>query len=159
MERRQPWILSTRRERSIPLDVGYRNYRLNDTNFSKWRISSDVDANTLQRNLLDVKESSSADDSTPDDLLSEILLKQGYSLTEKIKSVVIAGLDLRSVGDNLVLAYLNEHVKPTLEQLRAVVDADPARIIILEDTFQGDDELKTNLVQLAKSKDIELWTA
>ncbi len=40
-----------------------------------------------------------------------------------------------------------------------MVDADPARIIILEDAFQGDDELKTNLVQLAKSKDIELWTA
>ena len=92
-----------------------------------------------------------------------MLLKQGYSLTEKISPVKIAGLDLRSVlqpdGDVAVLAYLSEHVKPTLEQLRQIVDADPSRVVILEDSFQGDDELKTNLVQLAKSKDIELWTA
>ena len=31
--------------------------------------------------------------------------------------------------------------------------------IVLEDAFQGDDELKTNLAQLAKSKGIEFWTA
>ena len=84
------------------------------------------------------------------------------SLTEKISQVEIAGLDLRSVlqpdGDVAVLAYLNEQVKPSLEQLRAIVDADPSRIVILEDAFHGDDELKTNLVQLAKSKNIELWT-
>jgi adenine-specific DNA-methyltransferase len=30
---------------------------------------------------------------------------------------------------------------------------------VLEDAFQGDDELKTNLSQLAKSKGIELWSA
>ena len=34
-----------------------------------------------------------------------------------------------------------------------------AKFIILEDAFQGDDELKTNLVQEAKTRGIELWTA
>ncbi len=58
-----------------------------------------------------------------------------------------------------MLAYLDEHTKPSLEQLRDVVGAGPACMIILEDAFQGDDELKTNLVQLAKSKSVELWTA
>ena len=37
--------------------------------------------------------------------------------------------------------------------------ADPARLIVLEDAFQGDDQLKTNLAQLCKSQGIELWTA
>ena len=46
-----------------------------------------------------------------------------------------------------------------LDSTRAVVDADPARLIVLEDAFQGDDQLKTNLSQLCKSKGIELWTA
>ena len=58
-----------------------------------------------------------------------------------------------------MLAYLDEHIKPTLKQLRALVDESPTRIIVLEDAFHGDDELKTNLFQLAKSKGIELWTA
>ena len=108
---------------------------------------------------MELRESSSADDATSDDLLVEILLKQGYSLTEDLVPAEIAALDVRVVGDNLVIAYLNERVKPTLDQLRALVNEGPARVIILEDAFQGDDELKTNLAQLCKSKSIELWTA
>lgn len=148
--------------RDEALDIGFRAFRLVDTNFSKWKISSDVEEDALQQHLLSLRDSAT-DDATADDLLTEILLKQGYSLTEDIAPVEIGGLDVRLVrdrdGDVAVLAYLNEHVKPTLEQLRAFVDESPTRIIVLEDAFQGDDELKTNLAQLAKSKGIELWTA
>lgn len=148
--------------RGVPLDIGFRSYKLSDTNFSKWRLSSDVDEDALQQHLLSLRDSAT-DDATADDLLTEILLKQGYSLTEAVSPAEIGGLDVRLVrdrdGDVALLAYLNEHVKPTLEQLRALVDEEPTRIIVLEDAFQGDDELKTNLAQLAKSKGIELWTA
>ncbi|WP_299038526.1 site-specific DNA-methyltransferase [uncultured Pseudokineococcus sp.] len=143
-------------------DVGFRSYRLSDTNFSKWRSSSNVEEDALQQHLLSLRDSA-ADDATADELLTEILLKQGYSLTEAISSAEISGLDVRIVrdsdGDVAVLAYLNEHAKPTLEQLRELVDESPTRIIVLEDAFQGDDEIKTNLAQLAKSKGIEIWTA
>lgn len=147
-------------ERSV--DLGFRSYKLADTNFAKWRLSSDVEEDALQQHLLSLRDSAT-DDATVDDLLTEILLKQGYSLTEAISPAEVGGLDVRLVrdrdGDVAVLAYLNEHVKPTLEQLRALVDESPTRIIVLEDAFQGDDELKTNLAQLCKSKGIELWTA
>jgi adenine-specific DNA-methyltransferase len=46
-----------------------------------------------------------------------------------------------------------------LDQLRVLVDREPERLIVLEDAFQGDDELKTNLVQAAKTRRVELWTA
>jgi adenine-specific DNA-methyltransferase len=141
-----------------PLDTGFRSFSLVDSHFSKWRLESEISEDALQQHLLGLRENASGD-ASDDDLLTEILLKQGYSLTEKIEPVDIAGLHLRSVGDGVVLAYLNEHMKPTLDQLRAIVDEDPARIIVLEDAFQGDDELKTNLAQLAKSNGIELWTA
>jgi adenine-specific DNA-methyltransferase len=145
--------------RDTPLDVGFRSYRLADTNFSKWKISSDVDRTELEQHLFELRESSSADEASANDLLAEILLKQGYSLTEQISTLNVAGLNLQTVGGGVVLAYLDEHVKPTLEQLRAVVDEDPVRMIVLEDAFQGDDQLKTNLAQLCKSEGIELWTA
>ena len=144
--------------REAPLDVGYRTYKLVDTNFKKWRVSSELDANALKQHLLDLRDSSD-DEATADDLLTEILLKQGYSLTERAETVDVAGLGVRSVGGNHLLAYLDEHTKPTLQQLRALVDVADAKIVILEDAFQGDDELKTNLVQLCKTKNIELWTA
>ncbi|WP_285042853.1 site-specific DNA-methyltransferase [Plantibacter sp. LMC-P-059a] len=143
-------------------DFGFRSYRLADTNFTKWRYSSDVEEDALQQHLLSLRDSAT-DDATADELLTEVLLKQGYSLTEVVSPAEIDGLDVRLVrdrdGDVAVLAYLNEHVKPTLEQVRALVDEAPTRLILLEDSFQGDDELKTNLAQLAKSKGIELWTA
>lgn len=139
-------------------DRGFRAYTLTDTSFSKWRISSDVGADKLQRHLLDLRDSAQ-DDATADSLLVELLLKQGYSLTEHSAEQDIAGLTVHAVGDGVLLAYLNEHTKPSLRQLRAVVNEEPARFVILEDAFHGDDELKTNLAQLCRSKGVELWTA
>ena len=144
--------------KSAQVDVGYRSYRLAESNFVKWRVASDVEPTVLEQHLLELRDSA-GDQATPDGLLTEILIKQGYSLTEDIADVQVAGLDLHSVGDGLLLAYLDEHSKPTLDQLREVIDRGPARFAILEDAFRGDDELKTNLAQLCKSKGVELWTA
>jgi adenine-specific DNA-methyltransferase len=144
------------------VDCGFRAYRLTDTSFSKWQMSSEVEEGVLQQHLLSLRESAS-DEVSPDELLTEVLLKQGYSLTEGVTEELVAGLDTRIVrdsdGDIAVLAYLVEDTKPSLEQLRTLVDESPTRIIVLEDAFRGDDQLKTNLAQLCKSKGIELWTA
>ena len=140
------------------LDTGFRAYTLTDTHFAKWRVTSDIEPDKLEQRLLDLRDSTS-DDAQADDLLTEILLKIGFSLTATITSAEIAGLAVKRIGDNLLLAYLDEHIKPTLEQLRALVDAEPMRLIVLEDAFHGDDELKTNLAQYARSKGVELWTA
>lgn len=146
-------------DRNEPLDVGFRAYKLTDTNFTKWRMTSEADATTLEQHLLDLRDSAD-DNATPDSLLAELLLKQGYSLTEQIGDTEVDGLKLKSVGGGLVLAYLDEHTKPTLQQLRAVLGSeDLAKFVILEDAFKGDDELKTNLVQEAKTRGVELWTA
>ena len=139
-------------------DIGYRVFSLTDTNLSKWRVTSDTDASKLEQRLLDLRDSS-ANHATPDALLTELLLKQGYSLTEQIGKVELEGLELKTVGEGLVLAYLDERTKPTLEQVRKIVEQKPARFIILEDAFHGDDELKTNLVQECKARGVELWTA
>ena len=140
------------------LDFGFRAFKLADTNFAKWNVSSNVDRTALEEHLFSLRDGAK-DDATSDDLLFELLLKQGYSLIERFTTATIDGLDVRVVGDNLILAYLNEEVKPTLDQLRALAAERPAKIIVLEDAFHGDDELKTNLAQLCRSKGIELWTA
>jgi adenine-specific DNA-methyltransferase len=145
-------------ERNEPLDIGYRAYKLVDTNFSKWRIASDIGQDDLQQRLLDLRESSN-DAATEEDLLAEILLKQGYSLTEHTEHLDVAGLSTWRVGAGDLVAYLNEHTKPTLDQLRELAGSGASRLVIVEDAFHGDDELKTNLAQLCKTNDVELWTA
>jgi adenine-specific DNA-methyltransferase len=142
----------------ISPDRGFRAYKLSETNFSKWQVTGSVGRGELEGLMLDFKESAS-DEATSEDILTEILLKQGYSLSEQIEKVEIGGLQVHSIGQGLALAYLNEHSKPTLDQLRLIIDEMPARLVVLEDVFAGDDQLKTNLAQLCRSKNIELWTA
>ncbi|MGJ4070018.1 site-specific DNA-methyltransferase [Corynebacterium macclintockiae] len=153
------------RERA--LDTGFRSYKLADSNFTKWRTDSDTDAAQLEQHLFELRESAD-DNATPEDLLTEILIKQGHSLVEQIRDRDIDGLAYKAVvraddedgeEDTLVLAYLDEHTKPTLAQLREAMEVKPAQFIMLEDAFQGDDELKTNLAQICKTNGIELWTA
>lgn len=139
------------------LDVGFRTYRLVDTNFAKWRADSSLSAGELTDLFAGMGESAD-DDARPEALLTEVLIKLGFSLTEQVRHVDVHGLEAFSVTGGLLVAYLNEHVKPTLEQLRALVRLEPERLVILEDAFQGDDELKTNLVQECRSCGIDLWT-
>lgn len=140
------------------LDVGYRTYKLADTNFSKWRVASDIGEAEIRQHLLDLRESSN-DAATEEDLLAEILLKLGYSLSEQAEHVDVGGLSTWRVGAGSLMAYLNEHVKPTLDQLRELAGSKCSFLVVAEDAFQGDDELKTNLAQLCKTNNVELWTA
>lgn len=140
------------------VDVGFRSYRLVNTNFEKWSVESDVDLDRLEQHLFSMRDSAD-DESKVEYLLVEVLIKLGYSLSEIVTSVMIAELQFSSVGDGLILAYMDESKKPNLVGFREALDHLPSKLIILEDAFQGDDELKTNLAQLCKSKNIELWTA
>ncbi|SQG64557.1 adenine-specific DNA-methyltransferase [Corynebacterium renale] len=153
--------------RGTSLDVGFRAFKLADTNFTKWRTESDIDATELERHLFDLRESAD-DNATPDDLLTEILIKQGHSLVEQVRDRVIDGLSYKAVvrvdeedgnEEMLVLAYLDEHTTPSLTQLRDAVETKPVQFIMLEDAFKGDDELKTNLAQMCKTNGVEFWTA
>ncbi len=153
-------------ERSTPLDVGYRTFKLSDTNFTKWKSEATNDLGELQLRL-DAMRNSSDDNASEEDLLVEVMLKLGLPLTARTQPRDIDGLTVHQVvatGDDTdsttqPVFYLNEHVKPTLEQLRAIVtELTPSRFVILDDAFQGDNQLKTNLVQTCKSYDVELWT-
>ncbi len=153
-------------ERDTPLDIGYRTYQLSDTNFRKWQSSATNDLGELQARL-DLMRESADDNASEEDLLVEVMLKMGLPLTSRTTSRDVAGLTVHQVAhgtddedaDVQPVFYLNEHNKPTLEQLRAIVtELTPSKFVILDDAFQGDNELKTNLVQTCKSYDVELWT-
>ena len=155
-------------DRQTLLDTGFRSYKLSDTNFMKWHLTADAPVNEVEQRILDVRNSSE-DSASQDALITELLLKQGMSLTEQVRQIEVAELTCHGVlnADSdvgleeqyVLIAYVDEHTKPTLEQLRAIVELQPARLVILEDAFQGDDQLKTNLKQMCVTNDIELKTA
>lgn len=149
-------------QRDTPLDTGFRAYKLVDTNFTKWDIEPGAPLGKIEEHLFDLRDSAN-DDATTDAILTELLLKQGMSLTEHVTDTTIAGLNCKAItdsdGDPVLLAYVDEHNPPTIDQLRAMVGTKPARLVILEDCFQGNDELKTNLKQMCATNNIELKTA
>lgn len=149
-------------QREHPLDTGFRAYKLVDTNFKQWDVEPGATAAEVQQGMLNLRDSA-RDDATTDELLTELLLKQGMSLTEHVTDTQISGLDCKTItdadGNIVLLAYVNEHTPPTIDQLREMVDTKPARLVILEDCFQGNDELKTNLKQMCATHNIELKTA
>ena len=141
------------------IDAGFRAFNLSNTNFPKWQVESDVEENSLEVQLLGLRDGGS-EEAAAEDLLTELLIKQGASLTEDLSKIVIDGLTYHSVGDGLILAYLDSKKKPALKGLRETLEHPTlSRFFILEDALQGDDELKTNLSQLCSSKGVELWTA
>ena len=144
-------------DRETPLDTGFRAFRLTDTNFSQWHIKSDTPPEDLG-DLLDELANSTRDEAAPEQLLTELLLKIGFGLSESIAVEEISGLEVFSVAEGLVLAYVNEHMKPTLEQFRGLVAQYPAKLVVLEDCIK-DDEIKTNLMQECRNHGVELWTA
>lgn len=144
--------------RADSFDVGFRAYTLVDTNFTKWKADSGLSEDELVGLFAGLADSAD-DHARPDALLTEVLLKLGFSLSEKIETIRVEGLEVFSVADGLVLAYLDEHTQPTLDQLRAMVAKEPERLVVLEDAFRGNDELKTNLVQECRTRNVDLWTA
>jgi len=153
-------------ERQTPLDVGYRTYQLADTNFTKWQSSATGDLSELQARL-DLMRESADDNASEEDLLCEVMLKMGLPLTTRTVERNVAGLNIHQVvaredseelAETQPMFYLNEHIKPTLEQLREVVALLPSRLVILDDAFQGDSQLKTNLVQTCKSFGVKIVT-
>lgn len=145
-----------------PLDSGFRAYKLSDTNFVKWNFSSNMTEDELKQGLFELEDSSN-DHTHTANLFTELLLKQGLSLTERVSQTEIAGLKLHAIidgnGDFAMLAYLDEHTPPSLGQLREIIENKPTRFVMLEDGFGASDELKTNLVQICKTNNVELWTA
>lgn len=68
--------------RADSLDAGFRAYKLVDTNFAKWKADSGLSEDELVALFSDLADSAD-DHARPEALLTEVLLKLGFSLTEK----------------------------------------------------------------------------
>ena len=92
-------------------------------------------------------------DTTQSDILYEILLKAGYKLTTNIEEIELAGKKVYSIEEGVMLVCLES--KLTKEVIKSMADKKPDRIICLDRGFANNDQLKTNAVQIMKSKGID----
>ena len=134
--------------RNVPLDLGFRAYRVGDSNFKQWNeLVSDPEEIRQQAlaNLDPLEEGT-----TDDDLLTELLLKRGISPLVQIEQ-----------HDNFCfipsekLAICLAH-SMTEELFAAILAAKPSSIILLDRAFGDNINLKVNLLLQAERQGVEV---
>ncbi len=135
-------------DKSVQKDFGFRAFRLARSNFSVWNSESqDFDIAGKQ---LDLHVDHVATDSSHEDILYELLLKAGYPLTTKVENIELAGKAAFSISEGTLIICLEKEITPEL--IDAIVDANPERVICLDEGFKGNDQLKANAVQTFKAR-------
>ncbi len=137
------------------LDLGFKVFKLEPSNFKLWndQVAKDKDAikNQLEMFIEHINPKSSQED-----ILYELLLKSGFPLTTKIEQLTIIDKTVFSIDEGAMLICLEKDL--TLEVIKAMAEKKPARVVCLDEGFHGNDQLKTNAVQIMKSREITFRT-
>jgi len=131
------------------LDLGFRVFKLDRSNFKKWDNQTSELQTSLSEHVEQIKSNAN-----PEDVLYEILIKDGFELTTKINKVQVKGKDVYSIENNLLLICLDD--KLDLDLFKEMKKLNPHLVIVLDKGFKDNDQLKTNAVQtLGKNSDEE----
>lgn len=129
-------------------DFGFKVLKLDRSNFGVWGGERTTDEDLGQQIEMHVDHLSKA--SSAEDVLYELLLKSGFSLTTKVQTVEIAGKQIFSIEDGALLICLEKEI--TSELIDALAEANPLQVICLDEGFKGNDQLKANAVQTFKAR-------
>jgi len=139
---------------SLP-DVGFRAFRLAESNFPVWRASSGFSVSEVEKHVNEIAYFS-ADQNNAFDYLVEVLIKLGFSLSVSLTKIESDVFEAYSVGDGSLIAVVASKSVATLEDFSSLIELNPARLLVMEDAYAGSDELKTNLEQECNNREIEL---
>ncbi|MDR2063821.1 MAG: site-specific DNA-methyltransferase [Candidatus Nomurabacteria bacterium] len=127
------------------LDIGFRVYKLSESNLRKWRDQMDS-SDDLRGGLLD-QIAPLADNASDNDLLIELLLKNGIRPTEKI-----VGKGDYLVAPNGLIICLSRTL--THEIFAQILAEKPTKVILLDIGFQNNSQLKANTLLAAEQGDV-----
>ncbi len=136
-------------------DRGFRVFKLAESNFKAWDASAPKDTKSLAKQL-ELHIEHIREGRTSEDILYEILLKSGFPLTTPVEKIEVAGKSAYSVAGGGMLICLEKEL--TLDAVRAMAEMKPQRVVCLDLGFAGNDQLKTNAVQIFKNKEIVFKT-
>lgn len=132
-------------------DRGFRVYKLAESNFTEWDARVEHDPEALEKQL-ELHVEHIRDGRSGDDILYELLLKSGFPLTTPVEKKTLAGKTVYSVAGGVLMICLEREL--TLELIRAIADAKPERVVLLDAGFAKNDQLKANAVQTFRTKGV-----
>ena len=123
------------------LDVGFRVLKCDTSNMKDVYYSpSDFD-----RNLLDLMADNIKEDRTPEDLLFQVMLDLGVTLSSKIEETTIAGKKVFDVADGFLIACFDKDVND--ETIKAIAQKQPY-YFVMRDSSLANDSVATNFEQI-----------
>lgn len=134
-------------------DRGFKVLKLDKSNFRQWQ---SLDPSTSPEKIieqLELHKDHISGTSTQEYLLYEILLKAGFTPTEKIETKTIAGKTVYSVAEGALLLCLEDVM--TKELIDKMAEMEPMQFICLDSAFHGNDQLKANAVQTFAARNME----
>ncbi len=139
---------------SQKLDLGFKVFKLQPSNFKIWRGDVIENGEELEKQL-DAFVDPTSKDSIEENMLYELLLKSGYDLNSKIEKITYKKLRYFSIEDGeliIALSKINEAL------VKEIISKKPRKVLCLDKLFTGNDQLKTNTVLQMKDAGIQFKT-
>lgn len=133
-------------------DLGFKVFKLDESNFKPWQTDLPINDTKPLVQQLELHVSHIRPGRSADDILYEILFKSGFPLTTKVEKLKLAAKEVYSIAGGSMLLCLEESL--THEVIKAMADLKPERVICLDESFAGNDQLKTNAVQTMKARGV-----
>ncbi|MBM4013239.1 MAG: site-specific DNA-methyltransferase [Planctomycetes bacterium] len=130
---------------------GFRVFTLAESNFTTWDAAVPHDTAAVERQM-EMHVDHVREGRTDEDIVYELLLKSGFPLTTPVEKKTLADKTVYSVADGAMLVCVDRDL--TLEVIRAIAAEEPQRVILLDEGFLGNDQLKANAVQTFKTKGV-----
>ncbi len=135
-------------------DIGFKVFKLSPSNFKIWRGNEITEENLASQ--LDAFTNPVREESKTDNMVYELMLKAGYSLTDKVVlRQAQDGEKYYSVNEGELIIALEEINRKTID---SIIAAQPKKVITLDNLFTGNDQLKTNTVLQMKDAEIDFKT-
>jgi adenine-specific DNA-methyltransferase len=134
----------------IQLDLGFKVFKLTDSNFKQWQQIKNKDAKALEEQMK-LFVDPVAKTATIENMVYELMLKSGKSLNSKIRN----DKGFYAINDDELILLLEKAEKNIID---AIIKSKPKKVVALDKLFEDNDQLKTNTVLQMKDAGIEFKT-
>ena len=117
-------------------DLGFKVFKLSESNFKQWREIHGSDQDQWKQQTIDFLNPV-AENATIDNMVYELLLKNGKSLNSAINHINNCYI----INDGELILLLESADQSTIDY---VLSLHPEKVIALDNLFSGNDQLKTN---------------
>jgi len=150
LEKTSPSVPLLTKEREEGRGLGFKVFKLAHSNFKIWR-SDIVNTEEDLEKMVDIFDTQVKDGSKEENMLYELMLKSGYTLTDKVEK----NNGYYSIAKDELVIVLK---KVKQKQIDRILKLKPKNCIMLDDLFAGNDQLKTNTALQFKDEEIEFTT-